>query len=117
MFECLVTLYAFNFDVSNNTIRLVSKRSDALEPISVNLNSDHVHLLDAIKELISDHLICTINSISPRLFDVELVNNIIKVNFVTTTPIDLKLADSYYTIVDNSSLCLNKTIQKALMYV
>ena len=117
MFKCLVTLYAFNFDVSNNKIRLVSKQSDVLEPISVNLSSDHSCLLDAVKELILDYLICSVNNINPRLFDVDLVNNIIKVNFVTTTPIDLKLANSYYTVIDNSSLCLNKTIQKALMYV
>lgn len=117
MFDCIITLYAFNFDTVQNSIRLVSKKPDLLEPISIRLDEHHKNILDPIKELISDHLICSIHSVNPRLFDVELVDSIISINFVTTTPIDLKLADSYYIGIDNGSLCLNRTIQKALMYV
>lgn len=117
MFDCIVCLYAFNFDTHHNCIRLISQNPDYLEPISIRLEPHHKHIEEPIKELISDHLICSMISIKPRLFDVELVDNTIKINFVTSTPIDLKLADSYYIEIDNSSMCLNRTIQKALMYV
>lgn len=117
MFDCRVNLYAFNFDTHNHSLRLVSKSPHSLDPISVALNSEHRQISDALTEIMSDHLICTISSLKPRLFDVEIVNNIVNVNFVTSTPIDLKVVDSYYINIDNTILLVNKTVQKALMYV
>jgi hypothetical protein len=117
MFECLVNLYAFNFDTHNHSLRLVSRTPHSLEPIGVILNSEHRQISDALTEIMSDHLICCMSSLKPRLFDIELVNNIVNINFVTSTPIDLKVVDSYYMNIDNRMLSINKTVQKALMYV
>lgn len=119
MFDCYINLYAFSFDANNSSIRIVSKKpiTQTFEPISLKLDTDYKSIEDALKEIISDHLICVISNIKPILFDVSLIGTTININFVTTTPIDLKLANSYYRNVNGTELQFDRFIQKALLYV
>lgn len=117
MFEVNVVLYAFNYNLSDHSFRLVSSLKETLKPISVKLRPTHTSISEAVKELIYDYLVCSIHSLNPRLFDVSIVDQTININFVTTTPIDLKLADSYYISVSNTDVATNMILKKALTYV
>lgn len=115
MFECNIDFYIFNFAQKNLNVVSLSNSLFVVPTIKLNSN-ESLSINGAINEIISDHLICNINQIKPRLFDVSVEKEIIRVGYITASPIDLKLSNAYYLNVESIST-QNKNLRKALLYV
>lgn len=117
MFDCYIDFYIFNFDMVYKTLNIVSLSNTTFVVPSCKLNNtDAVSVNGAINEIISDHLVCSGTQIKPRLFDVSIEQTTIRVGYIATSPIDLKLIDAYYLNVESIST-QHKNIRKALLYV
>jgi len=117
MFECFINLYAFNFEYHTNTIKVITLNKEKFIPLSLSLSKDYTNIDNVLKEIIADHLICNISDIKPRLFDVSILNEVINLNFIATTPVDLKLSQCYYMLIENNLLMTNEILKKAMVYV
>jgi hypothetical protein len=116
MFDIYINVYVFNFDITTNKLNIVSLDQEKFVPLNKKLNSSDLDIKLVYKEILSDSVICNIDSLKPILFDIQISNNNFNVNYIVTTPIDLKLSGCYYIDVERLMLS-NKTIQKALLYV
>jgi hypothetical protein len=117
MFDCYIDLYIFNFDISKKQLQIVSLYQDTFVALSQKMDATDIRSVeDSLKETISNHLVCNMTQIKPRLFDVSIEKEIIRINYITTSPIDLRLINCYYLDMENLSH-ENKTLKKALLYV